>query len=81
MIVRSNGQPHQIYTRDRRRRTSATAAGGAAALPSGHPEAFFEAFANVYTAAYDDMVKRAGGQKFDGGEHASTPTSPTASTA
>ena len=34
-------------------------------LPSGHPEAFFEAFANVYRFAYDDMVKRAAGQKFE----------------
>jgi hypothetical protein len=30
-------------------------------LPSGHPEAFFEAFANIYTAAYDDMIQRATG--------------------
>ncbi len=65
MIVRKNGQPHQIYTR---------AGGGyllpiaaaAGRLPSGHPEGFFEAFANVYTAAYDDIVKRASGQKHEG---------------
>jgi hypothetical protein len=30
-------------------------------LPSGHPEAFFEAFANVYRAAFDDMCGRAAG--------------------
>ena len=35
-------------------------------LPSGHPEAFLEAFANVYTAAYKDMIARASGQKVDG---------------
>jgi hypothetical protein len=34
-------------------------------LPSGHPEAFFEAFANVYRAAYDDMAARATGKKFE----------------
>ena len=34
-------------------------------LPSGHPEAFFEGFANVYVAAYDAMVKRASGEKFE----------------
>ena len=34
-------------------------------MPSGHPEAFLEAFANIYTAAYADMVARAGGQKVD----------------
>jgi hypothetical protein len=43
------------------------AAGQAACrLPSGHPEAFFEAFANVYRSAYDDIVLRASNQEFDG---------------
>ena len=37
----------------------------ASRLPSGHPEAFFEAFANVYRAAYDAMVERAAGEKFE----------------
>ena len=57
MIVRRNGQPHKIYTRDggpylgargRRRRRASRAA---------TRKAFLEAFANVYTAAYDDMVE------------------------
>jgi hypothetical protein len=34
-------------------------------LPGGHPEAFFEAFANVYRFAYDDMALRATGQPFE----------------
>jgi hypothetical protein len=34
-------------------------------LPSGHPEAFFEAFANVYRAAYDNMALRATSAKFE----------------
>jgi hypothetical protein len=34
-------------------------------LPSGHPEAFFEAFANVYRSAYDAMIQRAEGKKFE----------------
>ena len=40
---------------------------GAAAcrLPSGHPEAFFEAFANVYRSAYDAMCLRAAGKDFE----------------
>ena len=42
------------------------AAAAATRLPSGHPEAFFEAFANIYAAAYDDMIKRANGQKHEG---------------
>ena len=34
-------------------------------IPSGHPEGYLEAFANVYRFAYDDMVKRATGEKFE----------------
>jgi predicted dehydrogenase len=65
LIVRRNGQPHQVYTRAGGPYLSEAAA-GASRLPSGHPEAFFEAFANVYTAAFNDMIKRAGGGTFDG---------------
>jgi predicted dehydrogenase len=65
MIVRSNGKPHQIYTRAGGSYLGATA-GASTRIPSGHPEAFLEAFANVYVAAYDDIVKRASGQPFDG---------------
>jgi predicted dehydrogenase len=63
MIHRINGQPHRIYTR----------AGGpylgvlatrASRIPGGHPEGFIEAFANVYTAAYEDMIRRASGEPF-----------------
>ena len=37
---------------------------GAAAcrLPAGHPEAFFEAFANIYRSAFDAMINRITGQ-------------------
>jgi predicted dehydrogenase len=62
LLVLQNGQPLRIYTRAGGPYLSATAS-AASRLPSGHPEAFFEAFANVYTAAYDDMVKRAAGEK------------------
>jgi predicted dehydrogenase len=64
MLVRVNGQPHKIYTRAGGPYLGATA-GASTRIPSGHPEAFLEAFANVYQAAYDDMIKRASGQKFD----------------
>jgi len=64
MIVRSNGKPHQIYTRAGGPYLS-DAAGACTRIPSGHPEAFLEAFANIYSAAYADMVARAGGKKFD----------------
>ena len=55
MIVRTNGEPHRIYTRDPNAPFMNAAGKAASRLPSGHPEAFFEAFANVYRAAYDAM--------------------------
>ncbi len=64
MIVRSNGKPQQIYTRAGGPYLSEVA-GACTRIPSGHPEAFLEAFANVYTAAYADMVARASGKKVD----------------
>lgn len=65
MIVRQNGQPHKIYTRDPNAPFMNDAGKAACRLPSGHPEAFFEAFANVYRAAYDAMVSRAEGKQFE----------------
>ncbi len=64
LIVRKNGQPHQIYTRNGGPYLSALS-GASSRLPSGHPEAFFEAFANVYRFAYDSMADRAAGKKFE----------------
>lgn len=57
MIVRHNGKPHFIYTRDPNAPFTNEAGRAACRLPSGHPEAFFEAFANVYRAAFDAMVE------------------------
>ncbi|HEX3727779.1 MAG TPA: Gfo/Idh/MocA family oxidoreductase [Pirellulales bacterium] len=65
MIFRRNGHPHAIYTRDPNASYMNDAGKAACRLPSGHPEAFFEAFANIYRAAYDNMALRAAGQKFD----------------
>jgi predicted dehydrogenase len=65
MTVRRNGQPHAIYTRDPNAPFMNDAGKAACRLPSGHPEAFFEAFANVYRSAYDAMVLRAEGKKAD----------------
>ena len=65
MIVRENGKPHQIYTRDPNVPFMNAAGASACRLPSGHPEAFFEAFANVYRFAYDNMVARAAGESFE----------------
>jgi predicted dehydrogenase len=65
MIVRVNGKPHQIYTRAGGPYLGQTA-GASSRIPSGHPEAFLEAFANIYTAAYADIIARATGGKWDG---------------
>ncbi|MBI1899976.1 MAG: Gfo/Idh/MocA family oxidoreductase [Planctomycetia bacterium] len=65
MIVRRNGEPHAVYSRDPNAPYMNESGKAACRLPSGHPEAFFEAFANVYRAAYDNMVLRATGKKFE----------------
>jgi predicted dehydrogenase len=65
LLVRANGQPHRLYTRDPNAVYSTPTARGSCRLPADHPEAFLEAFANVYTAAYDDIVRRAAGQALD----------------
>ena len=64
MWVRRNGQPHALYTRDPNAPFMTDWGKAACRLPSGHPEAFFEAFANIYRFAYDSMILRAAGQKF-----------------
>ena len=65
MIVRQNGQPHKMYTRDPNAPHTNAAGAAACRLPAGHPEAFFEAFANVYRATFDDMALRACGESFE----------------
>jgi predicted dehydrogenase len=65
MIFRRNGSPHQIYTRDPNAPFMNSLGKAACRLPSGHPEAFFEAFANVYRFSYDAMVARATGSTFE----------------
>lgn len=65
MIVRKNGKPHQLYTRDPNAPHLNDSGKAACRLPSGHPEAFFEAFANVYRFAYDAIIQRLSGEKFE----------------
>lgn len=65
MIVRTNGQPHRLYTRDPNAPFMNASGRAACRLPSGHPEAFFEAFANIYQAAYDAMVLRSEGKSIE----------------
>jgi predicted dehydrogenase len=65
MWLRVNGQPHKLYTRDPNAPYTLDKAKMSCRTPSGHPEGYLEAFANIYTAAYNDMALRAGGGKFD----------------
>jgi predicted dehydrogenase len=65
MLFRVNGEPHRLYTRDPNAPYMLATAKASCRLPSGHPEAFFEAFANIYRAAYAAICARAGGQKVD----------------
>ncbi|MCC7420355.1 MAG: Gfo/Idh/MocA family oxidoreductase [Planctomycetaceae bacterium] len=65
MIVRRNGQPHAIHTRDPNAPYLSATGKAACRIPSGHPEGYLEGFANIYRSAYDDMVKRATGEKFE----------------
>jgi len=65
MIVRKNGEPHKMYTRSPGAPYMNESGNAACRLPSGHPEAFFEAFANVYRSAYDAMIQRGAGQEFE----------------
>ena len=65
MTIRRNGKPHALYTRDPNAEFMNDSGKAACRLPSGHPEAFFEAFANIYRAAYDSMVLRAEGKPFE----------------
>lgn len=68
MWLKVNGQPHRLFTRDPNAPFMTDTGKASCRLPSGHPEAFLEAFANVYTAAYADMIARAGGKKVDDGK-------------
>lgn len=65
LIYRQNGKAHQIYTRDPNAPYMNASGAAACRLPAGHPEAFFEAFANVYASAFDAMAARAEGQAFE----------------
>jgi predicted dehydrogenase len=65
LIVRRNGEPLMIYTRNPNASYMTDLAKASCRLPAGHPEAFFEAFANIYRFAYDNMALRAAGKSFE----------------
>ena len=62
---RENGQPLKTYTRDPNAPWMEGIPAESCRIPSGHPEGYFEAFANLYRFAYDDMAKRASGETFE----------------
>jgi predicted dehydrogenase len=64
LFVRENGQPMKVYTRNGGPYLGKAAA-ASTRIPSGHPEGYLEAFANVYNTAFDAMVKRANKEKFE----------------
>jgi predicted dehydrogenase len=65
MILRRNGEPLQIYTRNPGAPFLGDLAKSSCRLPGGHPEAFFEAFGNIYRFAFDDMARHAAGEQID----------------
>ena len=65
LYVRSLGEPTRVFERDPNAGYSLSDAVAACRLPGGHPEAFFEAFANVYRNAFEDMRTVSGGGALD----------------
>ncbi|MBB3209923.1 putative dehydrogenase [Rhodopirellula rubra] len=65
MVVRKNGQPHQVYTRSPGSEFMKPLAEASCRLPAGHPEGFYGAFSNIYAAAFDDIALRAQGLPFE----------------
>ncbi len=67
LVVRSLGEPTRIYERNPNAAYSTPAAVAACRLPGGHPEAFFEAFANVYRDAFQEMRRSDGEESSSAG--------------
>jgi predicted dehydrogenase len=61
--VTMKGKPPQIYSRGCGYISPEAAA--FSRIPSGHPEGLFEAFANIYSAFADALVKKLSGEKVD----------------
>lgn len=63
MLVRALGQPVRVFERDPNSSYCSSDAAAACRLPGGHPEAFFEAFGNIYRNAFEEMRIRDRGGK------------------
>src|SRR5262249_7153526 len=66
LLFRVNGQPHRLYTHDPNAAYMTSTAEASFPLPCRPPQAFFEGFGNINTAAYDAMAARAAGKKAGG---------------
>ena len=73
MELRRHGQPQQTYERHPAAEYTNEWGRDACRIPPGHPEAFLEAFANVYRSAFDAMVNRSQSLPIDP-SHAPFPT-------
>ncbi|HEY4387878.1 MAG TPA: Gfo/Idh/MocA family oxidoreductase [Ktedonobacteraceae bacterium] len=65
LIFKPYGQPRQILRTNLGYMSDESKA--ASRLPAGHPEGFFEAFANVYKGAIDDIRRVESGEQAQGG--------------
>lgn len=65
LVVRRTGEATQTYGRHPVAAYTSELARDACRIPAGHPEGFFEAFANVYRAAFDDMARHTAGDAID----------------
>jgi predicted dehydrogenase len=65
MVLRANDEPPCILTRGAGAADTPASVRSSCRLPAGHPEGFLEAFANVYTAAFEDIITRAAGPSPD----------------
>lgn len=63
LIVRRNGQPQQVYTHGSDYLSEAALHN--TRLPAGHPEAFIEAFANIYRNVGQTIAARKRGERPD----------------
>lgn len=68
MLFRRNGQPHAVYTRGGGPYLGALA-GAATRTPSGHPEGYLEAFANIYAAGFEAIASKESGKAVTDGRN------------
>jgi predicted dehydrogenase len=61
MWYRVGGRPHALLTRDPTDPSTSEDVRATCRLPRGHPEGLVEAFANLYTSAFSDMIAQSAG--------------------